>query len=342
MIVESRCTSGAHRVTCNTWDEFVMAARSARSTAHGPSVTRLFRGHAKSDWPLASVWERFLIDKRERGEPLTGTEGDVLRRRLEYFKDHATGLPGVVRANLQSEWEWWALGRHHGLVTPLLDWSKSSFVAAFFAWTDYWRIMNPGIAAWSGPYTYVGGGPVAVWEFASSKDLERDGEFVTFTARGDHAYRQKAQRGVFTMLQHAELFDLESYLASRGLAERLTKYEIDDGAVGPALAELSAMNVRYGTLFPDLDGAALQANFDDREGLFIELVGMLSLRARQERDATVWVKLRLLRELAVVAGNNVRVLRRGDTCNLPVAAASSLISAGGAERVDVEESGQDA
>jgi hypothetical protein len=91
-----------------------------------------------------------------------------------------------------------------------------------------------------------------IWELAGPDKLLVDGEFELLTSGADVAHRQKAQQGLFTILRHTVHLDLESYLASRGFANRLVKYEIDGSEVFTAMADLALMNIGYGTLFPDL------------------------------------------------------------------------------------------
>lgn len=55
---------------------------------------------------------------------------DVERRLIAKFKEHWHLKYGVMPTN---DWQWTAMAQHHGLPTRLLDWSRDSRVAAFFA-----------------------------------------------------------------------------------------------------------------------------------------------------------------------------------------------------------------
>ena len=46
----------------------------------------------------------------------------------------------------------------------------------------------------------------------------------------------------------------------RGELQRLCRFAIPGAETGKALSDLEAMNITYASLFPDLRGAALQAN----------------------------------------------------------------------------------
>ncbi len=105
--------------------------------------------------------------------------------------------------------------------------------------------------------------PLAVWELAYSGDMLVPGEIEIFIARTDHAHRQKAQSGCFSLLTHSTAADLESYLATRQLAFRLLRYEFPGWEIPKALWNLRLMNITYSSLFPDLDGAAIEANMSD-------------------------------------------------------------------------------
>ena len=134
------------RFECQSWEHFTELVREVGPGRVGGS--RVFRGHADPNWKLASKFERWLDDKRGNDptrpvNPLFGPDGPVGFEAgyLTRLKAHSVGLPGLVTNDLTDD-EWWALGRHHGLVTRLLDWTARPYIAAFFAFADYanrWR-----------------------------------------------------------------------------------------------------------------------------------------------------------------------------------------------------------
>lgn len=194
---------------------------------------------------------------------------------LARFRDYAGGLPLIDTANLLEN-DWWALGRHHGLTTPLLDWTRSPYVAAYFAIIDYAEFLNPGFK--SGTHTdgiTFGVDYVAVWELVLDDAIQKLPEFRIFVSRPDFGYRQKAQQGLFSRLDHESHLDVEPYLASQGLAHLLARYEINGNDMGTALSDLALMNITPATMFPDLDGAASMANLGNT---------LLSVGGRQNVD----------------------------------------------------------
>ncbi len=259
---------------CESWSDFTREVRKNRfwpltkqDTGSALADITIFRGHSDPEWRLMSQLERKL--EIELYDPTTGklTRGSTrkneglawydsaCKRIIENFSRYAAGRTGFDSA--AHEDVIWALGRHFGLITPLLDWTESPYVAAFFAFKEFrqrFEIHTMETLASKHEYVHVWG--LRFWE-----DVEKEDEFEVIRTSPSAAGRQRAQSGLFTRLRSLDYLDLRSYLESLGKAHLLELYEISGKAAVHAIRDLYLMNITGATLFPDLTGAALEANF---------------------------------------------------------------------------------
>jgi hypothetical protein len=105
--------------TVRSWrelDDAITDATFGRHEAHARS-TLVFRGLARASYTNISSLAR-----------LTGDYPRLERHLLRNFRKYAhNDAPGPT------DWDWLALGQHHGLPTRLLDWTFSPLVALHFA-----------------------------------------------------------------------------------------------------------------------------------------------------------------------------------------------------------------
>jgi hypothetical protein len=177
---------------------------------------------------------------------------------LNQFKQAYQAVAGA-NSNMTDD-EYWAIGRHFGLLTPLLDWTLSPYVAAYFAFGERLQHMQYGYHG----FTLSGNREnIRIWAMAVTSDVEVPGEFEIVRAIPvADAGRQRAQSGLFTRLRSKDHLDVESYFAGRGLMDNLVAYDISMDFASHAMRDLQLMNIRPRTLYPDLHGAAMEANID--------------------------------------------------------------------------------
>lgn len=137
----------------DSWEEFerefkdLVSKRATLESERSPFYVSsfLFRGQSCSDWGLKTTWERYWPDQapdsvafyynrifaaKPQIESGTGRRWDIPTpeefSQLLNKQDSPTlpGLPG---------YEFWVYLRHVRFPSPLLDWSRSPYVAAFFA-----------------------------------------------------------------------------------------------------------------------------------------------------------------------------------------------------------------
>jgi hypothetical protein len=103
----------------NSWDETVIIARFLRGF--------IFRGQKNTQWELKSGFERACHEYNMPVEDQPYVERGI----IEAFKRRAHHY--IASPPDDDLLEWVALLQHHGGVTRLLDFSRSFYVAAFFA-----------------------------------------------------------------------------------------------------------------------------------------------------------------------------------------------------------------
>ena len=245
-------------IRLDTWADFVARAEELDGWA--------FRGQQRSAWPLASSLTRWL----SAFCPDTSLWPLREERAIRIFRRKAN-IHLRERGLLEDELRCLALMQHHGAPTRLLDFTKSPYVAAFFALER--ATEDVAVYALNTP---------ALWDAAPRFDpgLTRDvidprlpGVYQRLYAVNQHPVlwfgeplemdtRLVAQSGLFVIpgvLDQPLEAILEQYPDDTQL---LTKFVLPASTREQAMRSLYRMNITSATLFPDLDGLARSMGYE--------------------------------------------------------------------------------
>jgi hypothetical protein len=195
-----------------------------------------------------------------------GGDSELERQLMRAFRKYAAqdAVPH------DTDWDWLALGQHHGLPTRLLDWTYSPYVALHFATQNTLKYDRDG-AVWCIDYTRAHellperfrsvleaeGANVFTTELLADaapclRDLERaDEDFVLFVEPPSFDARIVNQYALFSVVSRpaarlTDWVDRHEALAFRLLIPARLKWEVRD--------KLDQANVTERVLFPGLDG----------------------------------------------------------------------------------------
>ena len=192
-------------------------------------------------WKLEPTLVRHFRNRNE------GTYKSVIRMHLNNFKYSVRGRTNNLKDIIDDADELWALGQHHGLNTPLLDFTNSPYVSAYFAFHEEKSDSD---------YRVVYGISQAAIRTKLKSDLE------LFKPLSDHNKRLLSQGGLFVKFKTEK--DIESLLAENYEAEekkiKLYRIRIPNKDREICLKFLNNMNINHNTLFPDLLGTSIYCN----------------------------------------------------------------------------------
>lgn len=239
------------------FSDFMDAEVFPASDTVSPNI--IWRGHRRSDWSLSTTLDRMFERLGLLAEGATAWERRSAEH-LESFKYASRGRRGLNPAILQSENDWWALGQHFGLATPLLDWTRSPFAAAYFAFEELGPNATDNRVLYALNQTAV----------ESKNDELRNGEsfeigrlpIIDFIdPMSDENPRLVNQGGCFTRAPIGTPIEQWVARAFEGSEVRaLFRIEIPNADRIRCLRALDRMNINHLSLFPDLSGASRSTN----------------------------------------------------------------------------------
>lgn len=229
---------------CGTWSqlkEWMDSSRVQRKCS-------LFRGHGSNGHTLRTTLSRAGRHRLERycaSEVLAfAAQAEAvlgIRFNLEDASDYATCL---------------GLAQHHGLPTPMLDWTSSPYVAAFFAFADALEDHSQELESRK-VRIYALSSEFVATSSPSSVMVPGHRPYLKFLAVNPRLNpRLQAQQGHFLVTNVA---DIERFIRHQEIDQnRRIAYAVDVPAswAANALEDLAYMGLTAATLFPGLDGVA--------------------------------------------------------------------------------------
>jgi FRG domain len=267
-----------NELTVSSWREFVDLVSS--SALEGWA----FRGQERAEWPLFSALSRYLLNfvpDRKLWEERERRSIRIFSRKAHHFIFHRDELEQLFMCVAHMQ--------HHGAPTRLLDFTKSPFVAAFFAleratgeaavWAVNAYALHQGVRLKSRSARYGSRDaidPRAGDNFARYF-LSNRARFIWVGEPYKMNLRLIAQSGTFVVPGVLDQ-PVESILSGYPRPKELLLKIVLPASLlrQQGMAALYRMNITHASLFPDLDGLARSQAYE----LEIEWRGLQQVPAK--------------------------------------------------------------
>ncbi|UDF36109.1 UNVERIFIED_ORG: FRG domain-containing protein [Shinella sp. XGS7] len=248
---QKRTTDGIKEIQLASWKYFYDYVRQEMLDFS----YYVWRGQRDANWRLESSLDRQIRNKSAKASHATG--------HLNKFKLAVRGRRGINPAKIDSENEWWALGQHHGLATPLLDWTQSPFAALYFAFEKPLRPPDGYRAVWAlGPVESKNRELRDTHKSNTSSGSSSPALLELIRPQQDENARLVAQSGLFSRVPLGETVDgwVRKNFVGDSKYVTLIKIKVPELGRTECLRTLNTMNINHLSLFPDIYGASLHCN----------------------------------------------------------------------------------
>ena len=247
-------------ITFKSWKEFYNYLLSEYITKQ---IAFYWRGQRRQDWSLATTFDRLY---ETRSTPNL-TKEKALKQQFAKFIFAIRGKQGAPQSSADTlndpdkQNEIWALGQHHGLATPLLDWTLSPFVAAYFAFeeaTPEHEQQNDFRAIWVVERSPIREKMRDLQKSPNFSPVDHPEEIISLSIDNP---RLISQSGILVRMPEKTLNDwINTHLGVDYKKCIFAKLLVPEPEREIILRSLNMMNINRSTLFPDLDGAASFTN----------------------------------------------------------------------------------
>lgn len=242
-------------IETKSWEHFTDEMGKLRKEFADRGSPLLFRGHANSDWKLTTTLERAGCPEmpiRDYYRIMTtvgtqvGTFADIEVPEYsnvveESLKD--LELLSLRRFPQRDMYRFMVYLRHNGFPSPLLDWSRSLYVASFFAFRDAINASKVSVYAYCEMPSGLKG------EFVGAPTIHPIGPNVRGHRRharqqSDYTICARYQDGVWSFCEHDRVFG-----SSERSADALWKFNLPSDERENVLSSLDDYNLNAFSLF---------------------------------------------------------------------------------------------